>query len=364
LYGTDSMKSLVQLFVLILTFASLVGARPAGAEPEAEVADAPPVERTMTRYGSSAFSFEVPDDWQPITGTDAVIARLHYIAQLREVLDAPPDVPADSFNSVMAFAAFRIAESDGYMVATLIDMAAPPQRIFDVIHLHGRGRNDWGQSLYITVEEVLRNERHATSGEPAIAIDVHMSGGLSIAAKYFRVPSDFHRIGGITVLLPRDDWEAIDPIVDQIRSSIRVGLSNEPPGAQAPPITAGNDALWATVEVEKAARAAARAGADRARVAIPEQRGAVVSAFGLASRLIVLALAYAIVFFVTLRMIYFAIISAGKYVSPELDIDAYREAADKDPWTLGLLKSEGMIMLCAITSMAFAGILLYFFLRF
>lgn len=370
LYGMASMTVLARaLLVSSLTFAAL-GATLAGAVDSglgtsdaaaSEAAALPPPE--MVRYGNRAFSFQAPTSWVRLSGTEELRVRLHYVAHLREVLDAPPDVPPDSFESLLAFAAFRIPEVDGYLIATLLDMEATPQQILDVIHIHARGKNDWGNSLYLTVDDVVRNQRFLAEGEPALVVDVMMSGGFGIAAKYFRVPSDFHRIGGLAMMLPRERWAEFEPLANAIRDSVRIGSSPEPKGEPVPGIVAGDAAHWESVQARQA-QLASRAGPRRPRPPAEGERTMAMTAGEITARLIVIAMAYALVFFVTIRLIYFAILWGGRYVVPNLDLDAYREAADKEPWTLGLLKSERMIMLCATTSMALAGVLLALFLRY
>lgn len=357
----DAKRVLVALSVGLV-----VGAAPYVGVDASEPDDAIDVEITaaadvpMVRYGNGAFSFRAPVHWERLSGSEELTARLHFVAQLREVLDAPPDVPADSFESVLSFAAFRIPEVGGYLVAALLDMEAPAQQILDVLHVHARGKNDWGNSLYLAVEEVVRSRRFQIDDQPALLVDVAMTGGLGIAAQYFRVPSDLHRIAGLALLFPEADWMRFEPIVQEIRDSIRIGVSPEPRGAPVAGISSGDEAHWESVQ---ARQAQARPADRRPRVPSDAERTVAMTAGEMASRLVVLALAYAIVFFLTVRLIYFAIIGAGRWFVPDIDLNAYREAADRDPWTLGLLKTERMIMLCAITSMALAGGLLALFVR-
>lgn len=357
----DANRVLVAWCVgIVVASAPCVGAAASDADEPIDVEITAAADIPMVRYGNGAFSFRAPVHWERLAGTDELTARLHFVAQLREVLDAPPDVPANSFESVLAFAAFRIPEVGGYLVAALLDMEAPAQQILDVLHVHARGKNDWGNSLYLSVEEVVRSRRFQIDDQPALLVDVAMTGGLGIAAQYFRVPSDLNRIAGLALLFPEADWMRFEPIVQEIRDSIQVGASPEPRGAPVAGITAGDEAHWESVQAHQAQ---SRPAVRRPRAAAEAERTVAMTASEMAARLAILALAYAIVFFLTVRLIYFVIVGPGRWFVPGLDLDAYREAAERDPWTLGLLKSERMIMLCAITSMALAGGLLALFVR-
>jgi hypothetical protein len=334
------------------------------AEPEAT----PPIVAffDFERVGTPAFSFEVPSDWVPLSGATDLAARLDYVANLREVLDAPPDVPPSSFDRLLSFAGYWIPEINGYLIASVFDATVYPVQLFDVLSLHARDGNDWGESLAIRVEQVLRNERLLLGGNPALAIDVQMSGGLSIAAEYFQIPSTYNRVGGVVLLLPSSNWQAVAPLVDHIRASIRIGISNDPPEPamavyRVTPMgeaTAGHalpDIPGGTREV--------RLNAGRLwNPPNPDGEGSITGA-AIVTGLIVIAIAYPLVFFLTLRLIYGVVFLAGRFLSSAIDLEAYRKAAEANPWTMGLLQSERMIMITALVSMGLAASLLALFLK-
>lgn len=348
--------------VVLATYLLPMSAARAQTEPEAvEEATVAPIVAYFDykRIGSPAFTVEVPTDWVPITGDRLHHARLEYVANLREVLDAPPDVPPGAFDRLLSFAAYWIPEIDGYLLATVFDANVYPVQLFDVLHLHAMGSNDWGKSLYIRVEQVHRNDRYAIGHNPALAIDVEMSSQLMITARYFQIPSPFHRIGGIVLLLPNDNWSALSPLVERIATSIRVGSSNEDPQPIADdfrPAEAG-DATGVRRGVPQS-DGEISTGVRRKWNPIPagEQQGS--SGVAVLSGLIVIAVAYPLIFFLTLRVIYFLILLIGSVASSAIDIEVYRKAAEANPWTMGLLRSERMIMVTAIASMILAALLL------
>ncbi len=315
------------------------------------------------RLGTPAFSMLVPTDWVPLEEHDEANARLQYVANLREVLDAPPDVPPGSFDRLLSFAAYWIPEINGYLLATVVDVSTYPVRLFDVLHEHAKGSNDWGESLYIEVESVHRNERFTLDAVPARAVDVKMSGDMSIAAQYFQIPSSFNRIGGVVLILPSDSWDALHPLIEHLRASIQVGASDEEPSPDR--------SSYQVVEVDDGGAPGARvlgaltgeAGLRRPWHADQEQNREGFAGAAVIGGLVVLAVAYPLIFFLTLRLIYFGITTIGPAFFTTIDVDAYRRAADANPWTMGLLTSERMIMLCAMASMGLAAILLAFVMR-
>lgn len=359
------MGSLLHHSVVLLTAVLVAGAfavRPASAEGQDPAL--PPIVAyyDFARVGTPAFSLVVPTAAARLSGEDERRARLDYVAHLREVLDAPPDLPPGSFDRLLSFAAYFIPEVNGYLIASVFDATVFPVQLFDVLHLHAKGRNDWGRSLRIRVEEVHRNDRLALGTNPALTVDVRMSGGLDIASLYVQVPSPFNRIGGLTLLLPASNREALQPLVTHIRDSIRVGASDDPPQPElgvfriaalgeesVPPpgivyeanIAGGSGRLWNPPNPDDEAIAGA----------------AVLTA------LIVIAVAYPLIFFLTLRLLYAVIFLSGRFLTAAIDLEAYRKAAEANPWTMGLLRTERMIMLTALVSMGMAAALLALILR-
>ena len=331
---------------------------------QAPAAGTPPIVAyyDFKRLGSPAFTFVAPSDWVPLSGASERVARLEYIANLREVLDAPPDVPPGSFDRLISFAGYYIPEVNGYLIATVFDATVYPVQLFDVLHMHARGSNDWGESLYIRVEAVHRNQRLSLDGNPALAVDVEMSGNLSIAAEYFQVPSTFNRIGGVVLLLPSNNWTALAPLVAHIRDSIEVGASYEAPPAASDAYTI------AELGEEDAPLGVPVGGAyevGRGRLWNPtrDEDSGRITGGAILIGLIVIAVAYPLIFVLTLRLIYVAIFLVGSFVSSAIDLEAHRKAAESNPWTMGLLRSERMIMLTALVSMGLAALLLAVFLQ-
>lgn len=363
------VESILRHFLIASTVAAsvcLTGAM-APAQETAEPAATPPIVAffDFERVGTPAFSFEVPRDWVQLSGATDLTARLDYVANLREVLDAPPDVPPGSFDRLLSFAGYWIPEINGYLIASVFDATVYPVQLFDVLSLHARGSNDWGESLAIRVEQVLRNERLVVGGNPALAIDVQMSGGLSIAAEYFQIPSTYHRVGGIVLLLPSSNRQSVAPLIDHIRASIQVGVSNDRPEpaleayrvteiGEAAPAHAASDIPPGTGEV--------RLNAGRLWNP-PNTDEESITGAAVLTGLVVIAIAYPLVFFLTLRLIYGVVYFTGRFLSSAIDLEAYRKAAEANPWTMGLLQSERMIMITALVSMGLSASLLALFLQ-
>lgn len=305
-----------------------------------------------------AVSFRVANSWTPLTDHDESLARLQFVANLREVLDAAPDVPPGSFEQVVAFRAYAIPEINGYLLAAVVRVAPYPVQLFDVLHMHARGRNDWGESFYLQVEEVLRSDRFELFHQPALAVDVNMSGQYHLASVFLRVPAEDQRVGGLVFLVPSAAWQSFAPTIEQVRTSLRLladGSSQDPEQAAVEEEWIDDEAPGKDAETTAYATSRPQLPTWKPPTAENDTGEGIRLVF---TRVTVIALSYALIFFMTLRLIFFLLMRVGKYFLPEARLVQYREAAEENPLTLGLLKSEGMIMLCAIVSMALAAIFL------
>ncbi len=317
---------------------------------------------TMHREQVGPLSFRVADSWKRLSEQDESLARLQFVANLQEVLDAAPDVPPGSFDQVTSFHAYAIPEVGAYLIASVVRVVPYPVQLFDVLHAHARGRNDWGESLYLHVDEVLRSDRYELFNQPSLAVDVNMSGQYHLASLFLRVPASDQRIGGLVFLVPSAAWKSFAPTIETVRASLRLGPGDADEGAvqaQVQDEWIVDEGAETTVSARQPAAATepGRQAMPRWDPPRPEENERMGIAL-IAARIFVIAISYAVTFFLTLRIIYFGLITIGRFVLSPESIEQYRKAAEESPWTMGLLRSEGMIMLCAILSMAFAALFL------
>lgn len=320
---------------------------------------------TMHREQAGPLSFRVGDSWKRLSEQEESLARLQFVANLQEVLDAAPDVPPGSFDQVASFHAYAIPEVGAYLIASVVRVVPYPVQLFDVLHTHARGRNDWGESLYLHVDEVLRSDRYELFNQPALAVDVNMSGQYHLASLFLRIPASDQRIGGLVFLVPSAAWQSFAPTIETVRASLRLGPGDPDEGA----VQAQVQDEWIVDEAAEGSAPQPTAAGEPAWQEAPkwdppkpdENERMGVTLIG--ARIFVIAISYAVTFFITLRVIYFGLITIGRFVLSAESIESYRKGAEESPWTMGLLRSEGMIMLCAILSMAFAALFLGFVVR-
>ena len=168
------------------------------------------------------FTFEVPSEWQIVSGSEERSAKKEVAASVRQMIESFQNNSGSGQGllGIQEFRAIKLPDGAGWFIAYTIRM--PPQRDYlATMELDQKQKISWGKKQGV-VTRVNEHVRTSIGDADIIKMDTQMRGGARNLGIYYWSPSEPGLVATISVVVNPGNYNNIQSSLDGVFSSLQI----------------------------------------------------------------------------------------------------------------------------------------------
>ena len=179
-----------------------------------------------TKFSENVFSFEVPNTWNRMKGSDLDQFRQQLEEGSRQLARQYPYTRPEDFKGVLYLAGFFLPRQQGLFVASVIQIPPQATDYLDQMHEQSKEKIRWGIEQG-RIRKAFSNRKTEINGMPVLEIDMEMADGSRMIDYIFYFPDHPDQGVGLTLICKPGQYAAYQSVFDHIISTLRISFPNE-----------------------------------------------------------------------------------------------------------------------------------------
>ena len=141
-------------------------------------------EEQYMKFEENVFSFEIPESWEQMTGSELEQFRQQFEEQSRQLARQYPYTRPEDFKGVLYLAGFSAPRQEALLVAAVIQIPPQAEDYLDQMYESSKEKIQWGIDQGM-VRKAFSNRKTEINGIPVLEVDMEMADGSRIITYNF-----------------------------------------------------------------------------------------------------------------------------------------------------------------------------------
>lgn len=180
-------------------------------------------EEQYAKFEENVFSFEIPESWEKMTGSELEQFRQQFEEQSRQLVRQYPYARPEDFKGVLYFAGFSAPRHEALLVAAVIQIPPQAEDYLGQMYESSKEKIQWGIDQG-KARKALSNRKTEINGIPVLEVDMEMADGSRMITYNF-YSSDYPDQGiGLVMLYKPGRFSAYQSDFNHVISTLRIHL--------------------------------------------------------------------------------------------------------------------------------------------
>ncbi len=179
-----------------------------------------------TKFSENVFSFEVPNTWNRMKGSDLTQFRQQFEEQSKQLARQYSYTEHEDFKGVLYLAGFSAPREEALVIASVIQIPPQAEDYLDYMYESSEDKIRWGIDQGM-IRKAFSNRKTEVNGIPVLEIDMEMADGSRMITYSFFSPDHPDQGVGLAMLCKPGQYDTYQSAFDHIISTLRISFPNE-----------------------------------------------------------------------------------------------------------------------------------------